>query len=711
MKEGSAIEIHGYEKVMVKKAAINYQLNEAGFITTETPLGCERSNAGYKVLLGIGWKGRRGLPGARYMFAFVCGRIQLDNDFNIVKGLTKNGAALLQYTRFAYTDAFAVIKGKDCFDCICPHDYGNQIVRRLARIERATDIQRRGDQHQSTIILPKSWTVIEDYGKHYKFYTSSDKFIKAAGLNKLQAQKFCTLEQPAILVAFGKPISIFKSLDTFNEDIILEDANVHKLITRKFSILKKDFLCRKGKRRPRITASEKIPFVRNGGRVRPGGAKTCHGSWETKQDRRNDLALHTLTKGVKLPKGCIKPGNERLGWMLKHQYAWFKDGLYRQKGSFDGIPYEGLRVTCKHYGAFWAQHDFAGALVFLAFNEIELAKEIMLTALRFYTVEKGEDRGVIGYCKDPDGQILKERNFVTSHPAWCDVCWKIYLECRDKKWLKEVFFFLELNNAHWDRARKSKEGLYYFKTEGKRAAHKWFVDSVSWNDYDYGPGLLKNVRPIGLNSLRYADKKALEFLSGELGYRTKSEKYRNEAQRLKEQINRLFWDEDAGFYFDYDAQRKAIYELPNPDLFKQRHYYGLTNLLPLYAGIATEQQATRLARVMKDTHMYGRFKAITSGLTMAFEDERQFRIWTYTNWMVLQGLKKYGFKKQAFELAWNLLEISFDVWYKNHLFPECFDATHAYLGEEGQYPTIHVGGAFGPIFWIKEVARFIKKGG
>jgi len=91
-----------------------------------------------------------------------------------------------------------------------------------------------------------------------------------------------------------------------------------------------------------------------------------------------------------------------------------------------------------------------------------------------------------------------------------------------------------------------------------------------------------NYAPVCLNSLLYKMELDLGKIDGILGQPLKQQAYLNRAKLRKAIISRVLWDEKHGLFDDYNFAAK-----------QQRYYPFGTMFFPLWAGLATQHQATK----------------------------------------------------------------------------------------------------------------------
>jgi len=88
---------------------------------------------------------------------------------------------------------------------------------------------------------------------------------------------------------------------------------------------------------------------------------------------------------------------------------------------------------------------------------------------------------------------------------------------------------------------------------------------------------------------------------------------------------------------------------------------SIATLLPLYAGHITKERAKLLVRMLENEHMFGPAYPIPSTpLNSGWFDSRRYwqgPAWINTNWLIIDGLERYGFKDYAAALTESTLEM------------------------------------------------------
>jgi alpha,alpha-trehalase len=145
--------------------------------------------------------------------------------------------------------------------------------------------------------------------------------------------------------------------------------------------------------------------------------------------------------------------------------------------------------------------------------------------------------------------------------------------------------------------------------------------------------------PVCLNSLLYKAEKDLEAVAKLLGHTNEAEEWAKRAGTRKQNIQKYLWDARAGFYFDYNLDKK-----------ERSSYVYITAYYPLWAGLAAPEQAQALVKNLAKLEQPG-------GLVMSpYETEGQWDFpyaWAPTQMIAIEGLRRYGFNKDADRISYN----------------------------------------------------------
>ena len=201
---------------------------------------------------------------------------------------------------------------------------------------------------------------------------------------------------------------------------------------------------------------------------------------------------------------------------------------------------------------------------------------------------------------------------------------------------------------------------------------------------------------VDLNSLLYKYERDIaellrEVFGGRLeagdGTIQEASAWEARAERRKELINRYCWDAAAGMFFDYDTRRG-----------ERTAYVSATTLYPLWAGLASREQAEALVRrALPLLETAGGIVSSTEASRGPLSVSHPARQWDYPyGWAPHQiltwlGLEAYGYQPVARRLSYRwLYMITRNAADYNGTVPEKYDVvgrTHEVFAEYGNVGT------------------------
>lgn len=159
--------------------------------------------------------------------------------------------------------------------------------------------------------------------------------------------------------------------------------------------------------------------------------------------------------------------------------------------------------------------------------------------------------------------------------------------------------------------------------------------------------------PVELNTLLYVYEKNFEWMAGLLNLSGEPDWTAKAAER-KALMDKYCWDEKRGLYLDYDFVNK-----------RRNKVAAVTTFQPLWAGMASEEQA---ARVVENMHLFeGEWGMATTEKTRETKAYQwgETSVWAPMQLLTVTGLKNYGYKKEAERIASKYL----DLLAKNYISP------------------------------------------
>lgn len=153
--------------------------------------------------------------------------------------------------------------------------------------------------------------------------------------------------------------------------------------------------------------------------------------------------------------------------------------------------------------------------------------------------------------------------------------------------------------------------------------------------FRFGPfgGSTHHFAPVCLNSLLYKAETDMEYFAGLLGKSEEAREWNARAQKRKSAINQYLWNSQRGMFFDYDVVGR-----------KQSSYDYVTTFYPLWAGLATPEQAKAVAANLAEFEKPG-------GVAMSTRESGvQWDLpygWAPTELITVEALRRYGMNEAA----------------------------------------------------------------
>ena len=198
---------------------------------------------------------------------------------------------------------------------------------------------------------------------------------------------------------------------------------------------------------------------------------------------------------------------------------------------------------------------------------------------------------------------------------------------------------VEVTMAHPECAKERIVRLSADYYKGDRSMRESGFD-ISFRFGAYGSGT-HHYAPMCLNSLLYKAERDIEKISGLIGKASETKLWSARAEARKGRIQKYLWDPERGFFFDYEftAGKKSTYRY-------------LTTYYPLWAGLATPEQA---AATVKNLSVFEH----PGGLAMSPENTgMQWDYpygWAPVELLAIQGLRRYGYNTEADRLSYKFL--------------------------------------------------------
>jgi alpha,alpha-trehalase len=198
---------------------------------------------------------------------------------------------------------------------------------------------------------------------------------------------------------------------------------------------------------------------------------------------------------------------------------------------------------------------------------------------------------------------------------------------------------------------------------------RWFMDPS-----DISTIHTADILPIDLNCLLYELEQTIADAYSVLRQPLLRHKFRKLAHKREQAINDYCWDEQMGYYNDYNFHHQEMTGRAT-----------LAGIFPLYAKIASKKQAKLVAQKIETDFLR------TGGLVTTLVDNGQQwdapNGWAPLHWVAIIGLRNYGYDDLAKTIKDRWLKTNTTVYASQHKLVEKYDVVSANNhGDGGEYP-------------------------
>src|SRR5882672_5057479 len=168
--------------------------------------------------------------------------------------------------------------------------------------------------------------------------------------------------------------------------------------------------------------------------------------------------------------------------------------------------------------------------------------------------------------------------------------------------------------------------------------------------------------PVCLNSLLFKTERDLEDMSRLLGKNSEAAQWQRLAKERKQSMQKYMWDEQRGLFFDY-----------NFDTAQKSTYRYATTFYPLWAGLASEEQAGAVVKNLKVFEKAG-------GVAMSTQEtEGQWDYpfgWAPIQLLAVEGMRRYGYQLEADRVSTEFLSTVLQNFARDRTIREKYDVVN-----------------------------------
>ena len=233
---------------------------------------------------------------------------------------------------------------------------------------------------------------------------------------------------------------------------------------------------------------------------------------------------------------------------------------------------------------------------------------------------------------------------------------------RDESWAEDKILAAEAPDRNseelWRDLRAAAESGWDFST-------RWFAKGN-----DFSSIRTTGIIPIDLNCLLFGLETTIAAEMDALGDPDAS-LYFQRASLRRQAINHHLWNEDKGFYADFNLDTASV-----------SNKLTAAAAFPLFVGLATKDQARRNAQNMKA--LIYPFGLVTTLINSGQQWDCP-NGWAPLQWVAFSGLQQYGEEALAREIATGWIEVVSSVFRESGQMLEKYDVVKGVAGGGGEY--------------------------
>ncbi|MDD3926206.1 MAG: trehalase family glycosidase [bacterium] len=244
--------------------------------------------------------------------------------------------------------------------------------------------------------------------------------------------------------------------------------------------------------------------------------------------------------------------------------------------------------------------------------------------------------------------------YLHPYPLRAQFAYIVGCRLKDFSWIEPFMDKLVEIMDWYEQATRDNEGFFKWQT----------LTGIDNNPSVYGrpPGATAGV---DLAAFHYREYRALGKLAAIFGRKDEG-LWREKAEELRDLVRTGYWDEIDGYFYDID--RNIDYGVPGRQKITWQTYLKFRNcscLYPLWGGMANDEQVAYMVKAIMDENEFLSFCGIRthSKYDPVYNNELsggpsnwQGPVWGLNTCLTAYGLARYGYKKEALDVALRLVK-------------------------------------------------------
>lgn len=265
----------------------------------------------------------------------------------------------------------------------------------------------------------------------------------------------------------------------------------------------------------------------------------------------------------------------------------------------------------------------------------------------------------------------------------------------DLDWLQQAFALAKREYQHvWVERRGTPVELSHYGVQGVSCNEKVAQFESGWDFSSRWDGRCRHLAAVDLNSNLYQYERDFARFARFLGDETEAAEWQSAATARRERLLHYCYDPEQGLFFDYDVERRE----------RLTGRPSLATFHPLFVGMLTPEEAERLVQQLPRFEHAGGLACTEASYDIHSPPPRSEECsqpftgpfqWDYPNgwaplhWIVISGLKRYGYFEEAARIAVKWLKLCAGVYQRTGRMWEKYDVVRGSEGTVGHYPGQH----------------------
>ncbi|HEU5402743.1 MAG TPA: trehalase family glycosidase [Terriglobales bacterium] len=277
----------------------------------------------------------------------------------------------------------------------------------------------------------------------------------------------------------------------------------------------------------------------------------------------------------------------------------------------------------------------------------------------------------------------------TSAPFFAWQNSEIYQVSRDRKFLEEAYRSSSAFARYVLRTRdKDHDGFLVWGGNSMLENVRDELD-VIWQLFGDKTDSPSRVKALDLMCMMVKEQRSLAAMARELGKQEEAKQWDAGADKLSDLVRTKMWDEQSGNFFSLSRDTGTMVTGDGISLKRPE----IVTFLPMWAGIATKEQAARLVKNLTNSKTFWRrFGVPTLSAADSYYDPQITKccqwngaVWLLWDYMVFRGLLDYGYHTEAEEIVKRNMDAVMFQLKRNHRFWESFSPDYTQLNSPKNY--------------------------